>query len=740
MTGSNARSPAPTVDSRNDEFVDHLVDLGVPIWAQEFYKGGWHRPSGWQHLTAGGSRERLARRPDGAPICANLGGPVAVVDVDVKNGADVTKIETALDGIGVTIYADVITPSGGRHFYVPGHLELPTVRATADRDGLVGHPGVEILSYGSNVFLPGSRRAEYDGVPYGIIFDDLAKLADGGDEASGEALAGWVATHRRVTPEPFDVSPPWDGTEPDSRQQAYLDRVVRNQADRIAAMGPNSGRNTACYNAGLVLGNFAAGAGLKPEESTEQIVAAATVCGLVADDGERSVRASIASGMRNGYKRPRQVPAEEKLTFNGGQAVDPEPPDDHEFWRARPVLAHIEQFARARLVAPWAVLGTVLARTIALTPWTIALPPIVGGRASLNIAIATVARSGGGKGAADRAARDAIRWPPVHEYKIASGEAIAHCLKRRVPDKQGGGAEWLHTDRSALVFMPEVDKVTAQAARPGATIMSELRSGWSGEPLGHVTADPARRIPVEADAYRLALSIGVQPLRAGAILDDADGGFPQRLVWVSAIDPQAPDRLPELPAPMPWTPPDPGLRTDDLIDVCAGAAVQIINARQDGLRGKGDPLDGQKLLAREKVAAALGILDGRYSITDEDWQLAGIVIEHSDHVRDQVRHELANKSAEIEQVRTRAAATRAAATAEAVIEATVQRVAKNMLRHVRDAGEIPYHQLLKKIAARDRDYLEEALDRLRAAGLVTVEQRPDNRAEDGTARIIKAIP
>src|SRR5699024_6131932 len=52
-----------------------------------------------------------------------------------------------------------------------------------------------------------------------------------------------------------------------------------------------------------------------------------------------------------------------------------EPSED--FWHSRPHLATIHQYARARRVGPWAVLGTVLARVIAATSPSAQLPPLV---------------------------------------------------------------------------------------------------------------------------------------------------------------------------------------------------------------------------------------------------------------------------------------------------------------------------------------------------------------------------
>ena len=67
------------------------------------------------------------------------------------------------------------------------------------------------------------------------------------------------------------------------------------------------------------------------------------------------------------------------------------------------------------------------------------------------------------------------------------------------------GLEW-----SVLARIPEVETLTKTGARSGSTIMSELRSGFSGERLGHDYRS-ANRITVCDHRYRLAMTVGVQP-------------------------------------------------------------------------------------------------------------------------------------------------------------------------------------------------------------------------------------
>ncbi len=75
------------------------------------------------------------------------------------------------------------------------------------------------------------------------------------------------------------------------------------------ATAPKGQRNMALFAAAAKLGALAAGGALPVDVVAKGLLAAAEACGLIRDDGERAVRATIASGLRAGLQRPRAVPA-----------------------------------------------------------------------------------------------------------------------------------------------------------------------------------------------------------------------------------------------------------------------------------------------------------------------------------------------------------------------------------------------------------------------------------------------
>src|SRR4051812_18769295 len=97
---------------------------------------------------------------------------------------------------------------------------------------------------------------------------------------------------------------------------------------------------------------------------------------------------------------------EERITEVAG-SLAPEEADridnlrEH-FWKTRPILTHIQQFARARYVAPWAVLGAVLTHVVAATHPRVQLPATIGSEASLNLFVGLVGAAGAAKGASEK--------------------------------------------------------------------------------------------------------------------------------------------------------------------------------------------------------------------------------------------------------------------------------------------------------------------------------------------------
>jgi hypothetical protein len=420
--------------------------------------------------------------------------------------------------------------------------------------------------------------------------------------------------------------------------------------------------------------------------------------------------------------------------------------DPGEFWKARPVLAHIFAFARARRVGPWAVLGATLARVIASVPPEIQFPPLIGGRASLNLMVGLVGPSGMGKDAAQKVAAEAvaIQLPPFVTNPIGSGEGLAKMFMRSVrASAVDPHPEPEMFNRACLVTIGEIDTFSAITNRQASTLMPQLRQAAMGEQLGFHYADETKRMMVPEHRYRLCLIAGIQPARSGVLLDDADGGTPQRFVWLPAGDPEAPDMAPPEPTPMLWQSPDwerldqriYGTQVARLIPLPTSAREAMDRARVQRLRQEGDALDSHALLTRAKVAAALAILEGMHKITEEDWQLSGVVMAMSDHQRQLCQDTLAAAAAKRNKGQAEAEATRAVVIKERTEEAEVVAVVKWARRKLADMGPTSHSELRRKCPARRRDHFDDAMDRLISTGEVVVDESVRNTQQKITYRL-----
>jgi hypothetical protein len=394
-----------------------------------------------------------------------------------------------------------------------------------------------------------------------------------------------------------------------------------------------------------------------------------------------------------------------------------------DFWKARPSLRRIHQFAQARMVGPWAVLIAALVRTMLAVSPEVRLPAIVGTPMSLNMSGALVGVSGGGKDGASGCARDAVVFgeylsEPV-ELPLGSGEGMVRAL---MPDKDGKAAP-------VLFSASEIDTVTALFGRQGATLEPEIRKLYCGQQLGFTNAQKHTRTLVDAHTYRAGLIVCVQPLRAESLLKGADGGTPQRFVWAPVDDASAPDTPVELPKP--WKlkiPPmfDPKSQVDGQwvdLDVPTAIRAEIRGHRLAVLRGEGvDPLDGHKLLCRLKVAAALMFLDStddneRKMINLDDWKLAGHIMAVSDRTREGVAAAGRAKASRENKARALAADEREAFGSERKLQRARAAITR---RFDRAAGQsISRRDVRARLKSDIRDYFEPALAELIEEEVIT---------------------
>jgi hypothetical protein len=270
--------------------------------------------------------------------------------------------------------------------------------------------------------------------------------------------------------------------------------------------------------------------------------------------------------------------------------------------------------------------------------------------------------------------------------------------------------------------VPEVDTLSALGARQGATLLPILRSAWSGEALGFSYADPSKALDVAARSYRCSLMLGVQPAKAGPLLEDAEGGTPQRFLWVPVTDPDMPRERTVPPEPIVWDRKYPTVDRYEM-GVCEEATDAIDEAHWRRSRGEGNALDGHALYTRLKVAAALALLDRRLSVTADDWRLSGRIMASSDATRAGVQRTLRERAQEANLGRARAEAARAVVVADEVDAQAVKKASQSVKTALgKRPGEwMPAGELRRAVPSRVRANLDDALDALVLSGDIEAE-------------------
>jgi hypothetical protein len=224
------------------------------------------------------------------------GGGIVVVDLDRGHagGADGIASFGALvrELGGLPQGPRVRTPGGGLHLW----LSTPADRRIRNSVGKIGRrdaPGVDVRGDGGLATVPPTVRGERSYVWAPSVFAVAIPPAP-------RWLLDLIAPAQRV-PCTSPLPPmQFSGISP------YASKALRSELEALARTGPGA-RNLALFKASANLGGLAAG-GLIPFGLVAQgLLAAAHDCGLIADDGQLAVEATIRSGLETGKAAPRQM-------------------------------------------------------------------------------------------------------------------------------------------------------------------------------------------------------------------------------------------------------------------------------------------------------------------------------------------------------------------------------------------------------------------------------------------------
>jgi hypothetical protein len=396
------------------------------------------------------------------------------------------------------------------------------------------------------------------GDPLAVPFADLP-------EVSEEAIAAFVTKaeailakygvpekpDRPVTGKPSPHCKPVD----DPAGRAYVEAALADEVKRVATAFAG-GRNDTLNTAALKLGQLVAGGWLDQSRVERSLEDAAAANGLGRDDGLKSIRDTIKSGLKAGARDPRDPPERQGATMSGyrsnGASAAPEQ-DATEFTPPEPrypdplaeeayygiagelvraIEPHSEADPAAILIQFLVCAGNAIGRG----PYF----PIEADQHRTNLfAVLVGETSQGRKGTSlGWAKRTTVAADPSWENGItsglASGEGLIHAVRdtRYGVDKKGEQivVDEGVVDKRLLVVEEEFARVLRVGSREGNILSSVVRDAWDGKTLRGLS----KNSPSKASGAHISIigHITREELLANMSGGDATNGVGNRFLWV----------------------------------------------------------------------------------------------------------------------------------------------------------------------------------------------------------------
>jgi hypothetical protein len=223
----------------------------------------------------------------------------------IRDGQDVLAV--LAEHAGQELPGDtftVATPSGGLHLYYRAPVGAVLRNTEGDRGAGLGWK-IDTRAHGGYVVAPGSvitSTRTGSGGCYRVLADS--------DPAPLPAwLPAWLAA--RLTPTPLPPTPPDPvalARQGRDQRARYLNAAIHGETTKVTS-APASQRNAALYASAVALGQLVAGGELTEDEVRHALLNAAGTHIALGAYNQRQAHSTIASGIRAGANRPRQVAA-----------------------------------------------------------------------------------------------------------------------------------------------------------------------------------------------------------------------------------------------------------------------------------------------------------------------------------------------------------------------------------------------------------------------------------------------
>lgn len=631
----------------------HLIEAGVPVFiarpAPEFPDGGhgdtgYLIPPNWQSTEP--DPDVLANWEEGDALCAVMGHTVDGLDIDTQKGGTLGDLQPPAS------YGRARTPSGGTH-------DLIAALGARSRDGLLqgvdykgGHAGV---GHGFLFIAPTVKKSKATGSVGAYEWEeqpDLTPLLID-DDTSGRALLEVVNRGRSAGGRPEYEGPTYEDLDAAHRAQAdrYLDNELFDWQVRLgSATGWAEGETDEKGRGWEALSRDFA-----------WVVAKLAVCPWTRldEDHAQDQYEKILPDAMSSNPKCRGKWYDGILEKAGAQPASQPPWWLESVFEQTEILRKIRDGAHSGRAIPEGLLGVVLGRVLAEVPPDVMLPPVGNlSPASVNLGVALVGRSGAGKSAAIKSSRRLLGEVGLNqkgiEEGVGSGEGMIDVFLEEIMEEGKDGAMkrsgrfTTKMDPRAIFVVDEVDSMAAVGDRSGSTLNAHMRTALTGGALKTTNSRAGGRYrSVEEDSYRLIFMVGVQPMASGVLLSqhEESRGTPQRFLWVKMTDKDAvmPKERPVWPAPLDWEPPE---WPDGFIEYPDHVRADLEEFQDLSVLELIDGNEGHAMLTRLKVAFGLAILHGEIKISDQWWDLSGMLMARSKEVQRECRAALSAATAE----------------------------------------------------------------------------------------------